>query len=220
MFRRGLVRIAMDRTAGDPEHMFRSIPTHAFHVALDDGDLASLRAIADPRARVDFVFGNADGRWAGDDYCYIEDCWDAIHRLMTWHPPVDCIDWTYGEAPLRHVVAGVEPIVDALLVKDVPLGVMRADGVDPPPPTPDGEKAPRTYRIGLIGAADTRTVAEAMPEVGYGDFETGYAAHCPPSWPMYGPRDARFCFDAYRRLRRFFARHAGAGKHIVAAIEE
>ena len=221
MFRRGLTRMTIDPSARRVEDMIRTIGTHGFHLALSGPEIAELRAISTPRGRIDHVFDGADEHWSGADYLYGEDCWDTIHRLMTWHPPVEALEFDRGEPPLRHVIAGDERLVDGHTIEDVPLGVLEPGNWSAPPSiSGPGLASDRTYRIGLIPASGVGAVAAAMPRVTYEEFETGYRAHCPGSWPMFGPHDARLCYDAYRRLVDFFGRHAVTGKHVLSVVEE
>lgn len=228
MFHRGRLRIVSEVTTDPVRVRLRTVSVNTFYVALGDADLAELRSIASPERRLDFVFDNADARWTGYDYLYIEGQAETIHRLLVRHPPVERLDTAFGPAPERHVVFGHEALVEwySVLHSAIVLegqindeAPIPGDRLDADWLRPNGDGVRRRYRLGLIENERLPEAAGAMPDATLDEFTIGYRAHADPHDAAFGPDDCRIAYGFYLGVQRFLRRHAATGKHVVIARE-
>lgn len=103
----------------------------------------------------------------------------------------------HGGPPLRHALNGTRDLLAR-----------------------DGTWQVSSYEVRLIDASWVPRIADALAQIDRECFLALYAAHCPPAWEQKDKVADRWSSaENFEKLKAFYRRHVGTGKHLVFFCE-
>lgn len=161
------------------------------HFALADEDVASLRALPDDAARLDFVSGNIEERYFAqhrDDIAQSDKAWDALHRALADGK----LTREGGTYPLNHTVLAGE--------------LLYAGG---------------GYIMSLKTPAQVRDIAAALEALTEDEFRKRYYAIDQSDYDMdLDEDDFAYTWESLTDVRTLYRRAAAQGRHVLFTADQ
>jgi hypothetical protein len=160
------------------------------HFAITQEQRDALLAKTTDEDRVEFLRNDIEGAWEEEWLKETDKAWDAIHLVLTEHPPLgpdDDYDENAGTYPLKLCIAGGHK-----LLKDEDQYIFR-----------------------LIEPAEVVDLARALEPITEEWFSDRYWRHCKGYSAGYGEEDIEYTWCYFDALRHYFVRVAPTGRAVV-----
>jgi hypothetical protein len=161
------------------------------HFALSESEVNRLRALASDSQRLDFLQSEIEEAYFSDQkhlMCESDKAWDAIHRCLTDGK----LGYTNGDAPLRHVVLGGEPLYF----------------------TDD-------YIMSLKTPEEVGAVAAVLDDIGEPELRSRYFSIDPKEYGFpASEEDFRYTWHWFQQVRDFYKRAAGESRYVLFTADQ
>jgi hypothetical protein len=162
------------------------------HFAITAAERDRLLALAEDKAKIEFVQSDIEGPWNTEFLAETDKAWDAIHRCLTEHPARKGLDPSRGEYPWKLCILGGRRVLDSEY----------------------------RYIIRLIEANEVKDIAKALAMLDRDAMNARYNKHCEGAWPEFGEEDREYTWSYFARLRDFFTRVAPTGRCVIFTVDQ
>lgn len=161
------------------------------HFALNDEDVAGLRAIGDMCARLDHLQRKIEERYMEDPFTYAAEsvnAWDAMHRALA----DGYLSWNGGNYPLNHVVIGGESLY-----------------------------ANNDYIMSLKTPVQVREIAAAIAPISKEDFRKRYYSIPADDYSAeLDEDDFEYTWEWFTNVRELYLRAASEGRYVLFTADQ